>query len=268
MVSPFSGFLARAGMVPIPWGAVISKGGANRRSSAKVGSAMSRKYGTCGGCGNGGQPIGLSKGLWSRHGGHHGRPHPASSQASRPAGRNAWIRGVRLLGLPARSGHADRGDGKPAQACLRCRAVPFVSGLGNGPAAAPAGPSPRGHGAQDLRSATATRTAKAGREAPADERPNMWEILRRSCAKPAKSLHNVSYGAAMLADVLAGGGPAGANCPVAIVVISGGGKADRPVGSPEVKALVGWGHSTPQLMSPPSKNPGWIRQEGKQIDSS
>jgi len=47
-------------------------------------------------------------------------------------------------------------------------------------------------------------------------------------------------GAAMLAAVLAGGSPAGATCPVATVVISGGGKGDRPVESPEVKALGGW----------------------------
>jgi hypothetical protein len=45
----------------------------------------------------------------------------------------------------------------------------------------------------------------------------------------------------MLADVLAGVSPAGGNCPVATVVISGGGKGDQPVGSPEVKVSVGWG---------------------------
>jgi len=44
----------------------------------------------------------------------------------------------------------------------------------------------------------------------------------------------------MLADVLAGVSPAGENCPVATVVISGGGKGDQPVGSPEVKVSVGW----------------------------
>ena len=45
----------------------------------------------------------------------------------------------------------------------------------------------------------------------------------------------------MLADVLAGVSPAGGNCPVATVVISGGGKGDQPVGSPEVKVSVGRG---------------------------
>jgi len=46
----------------------------------------------------------------------------------------------------------------------------------------------------------------------------------------------VGLGAAMLAVVLVGESPAGGTCPVATVVISGGGKGDRPVESPEVKA--------------------------------
>ena len=54
-----------------------------------------------------------------------------------------------------------------------------------------------------------------------------------------KEPYGEGVGAAMLAAVLAGGSPAGATCPVATVVISGGGKGDRPVESPEVKAL-GW----------------------------
>ena len=49
-----------------------------------------------------------------------------------------------------------------------------------------------------------------------------------------------SPSAAMLADIPAGGSPAGATRPVGTVVISGGGKGDRPVESPEVKVSVGW----------------------------
>ena len=40
-----------------------------------------------------------------------------------------------------------------------------------------------------------------------------------------------------LVDVLAGASPAGADCPVGTVVISGGGAGDQTVGSPEVNAL-------------------------------
>ena len=47
-------------------------------------------------------------------------------------------------------------------------------------------------------------------------------------------------GAAMLVVVLAGVNPAGGTCPVATVVISGGGASDQSVESPEVKASVGW----------------------------
>jgi hypothetical protein len=46
--------------------------------------------------------------------------------------------------------------------------------------------------------------------------------------------------AAMLVGVLAGERPVGGTCPVATVVISGGGAGDQSVGSPEVKVLVGW----------------------------
>jgi hypothetical protein len=49
--------------------------------------------------------------------------------------------------------------------------------------------------------------------------------------------------AAMLVGVLAGVNPASGTCPVATVVISGGGAGDQSVGSPEVKVLVGWGRS-------------------------
>src|SRR6516162_5642378 len=47
-------------------------------------------------------------------------------------------------------------------------------------------------------------------------------------------------GAAKLVGVLAGESPAGGTCPVAPVVISGGGEGDQSAGSPEVKILVGW----------------------------
>jgi hypothetical protein len=46
--------------------------------------------------------------------------------------------------------------------------------------------------------------------------------------------------AAKLVGVLAGESPARGTCPVALVVISGGGAGDQSVGSPEVKVLVGW----------------------------
>jgi hypothetical protein len=44
----------------------------------------------------------------------------------------------------------------------------------------------------------------------------------------------------MLVGMLAGESPAGGTCPVATVVIFGGGASDQSVGSPKVKALVGW----------------------------
>jgi hypothetical protein len=44
----------------------------------------------------------------------------------------------------------------------------------------------------------------------------------------------------MLVGILAGESPAGGTCPVASVVISGGGAGDQSVGSPDVKVLVGW----------------------------
>jgi len=47
-------------------------------------------------------------------------------------------------------------------------------------------------------------------------------------------------GAAKLVGVLAGESPARGTCPVAPVVISGGGEGDQSAGSPEVKTLVGW----------------------------
>ena len=53
----------------------------------------------------------------------------------------------------------------------------------------------------------------------------------------------------MLVDVLADVRSAGGTCPVATVVISGGGASDQPVGSPEVNASVGWG----KLWSAPTR---------------
>ena len=47
-------------------------------------------------------------------------------------------------------------------------------------------------------------------------------------------------GAAKLVGVLAGESPARGTCPVAPVVIFGGGEGDQSAGSPEVKILVGW----------------------------
>jgi len=44
----------------------------------------------------------------------------------------------------------------------------------------------------------------------------------------------------MLVGMLAGESPVGGTCPVATVVISGGGAGDQSVGSPEVKVHVGW----------------------------
>lgn len=51
------------------------------------------------------------------------------------------------------------------------------------------------------------------------------------------AVHRISR-AAMLAAIPAGGNPAGGTCPVATVVISGSGKGDRSVESPEVKVSV------------------------------
>ena len=45
----------------------------------------------------------------------------------------------------------------------------------------------------------------------------------------------------MLVGTLAGERPVSGTCPVATVVISGGGAGDQSVGSPDVNVLVGWG---------------------------
>jgi hypothetical protein len=44
----------------------------------------------------------------------------------------------------------------------------------------------------------------------------------------------------MLVGTLAGERPVSGTCPVATVVISGGGAGDQSVGSPDVNVLVGW----------------------------
>ena len=44
----------------------------------------------------------------------------------------------------------------------------------------------------------------------------------------------------MLVGILSGESPVSGTCPVATVVISGGGAGDQSVGSPDVKVLVGW----------------------------
>jgi hypothetical protein len=46
--------------------------------------------------------------------------------------------------------------------------------------------------------------------------------------------------AAKLVDGPVGESPTRVTCPVAPVVISGGGAGDQSAGSPEVKVLVGW----------------------------
>jgi hypothetical protein len=62
------------------------------------------------------------------------------------------------------------------------------------------------------------------------------------------SQHNVGkIRAAMLVAVLAGESPAGGNCSVATVVISGSGASDQAAGSPEVKVSVGWRETFGQL---------------------
>ena len=53
--------------------------------------------------------------------------------------------------------------------------------------------------------------------------------------------------AAMLVAVLAGESPAGGNCSVATVVISGSGASNQAAGSPEVKVSVGWRETFGQL---------------------
>jgi len=59
----------------------------------------------------------------------------------------------------------------------------------------------------------------------------------------------------MLAAILVGVSPARGTCPVATVAISGDGKGDQFIGSPEVKVPVG----RAQML-------GQIRQGGKQLD--
>src|SRR5215469_13908460 len=67
------------------------------------------------------------------------------------------------------------------------------------------------------------------------------ELLQVSMATGEAVQGNPSRsGAAKLVGVLAGESPARGTCPVAPVVIFGGGEGDQSAGSPEVKILVGW----------------------------
>jgi hypothetical protein len=65
----------------------------------------------------------------------------------------------------------------------------------------------------------------------------------------------------MLVVALAGVNPAGGTCPVATVVISGGGASDQPVESPEVKASVGWGQPWSAPTREASKSTGRSESE-------
>src|SRR5438132_11067437 len=62
----------------------------------------------------------------------------------------------------------------------------------------------------------------------------------------------------MLTDVPAGASPAGGACPVATVVIAGGGKGDRPVGSPVVQVSGGqtrvWSDPTREASKPTGRS--------------
>ena len=60
----------------------------------------------------------------------------------------------------------------------------------------------------------------------------------------------------MLVDVPVGENPAGGTCPVATVVISGGGAGDQSAGSPDVNVLDGW----TQVWSAPTG--GLAKQQG------
>ena len=55
-----------------------------------------------------------------------------------------------------------------------------------------------------------------------------------------KESYAEGLGAAMLAAIPVGESPTGGTCSVATVVIPGGGKGDRLVESPGVKASVSW----------------------------
>jgi len=67
------------------------------------------------------------------------------------------------------------------------------------------------------------------------------ETRVRYAARIARRIFDsLRSGAAKLVGVLAGESPARGTCPVAPVVISGGGEGDQSARSPEVKVLVGW----------------------------
>jgi hypothetical protein len=71
-------------------------------------------------------------------------------------------------------------------------------------------------------------------------------------AQPLRRVYIPKEVAAKLVDVLVSESPTRGTCPVAPVVISGGGAGDQSVGSPEVKVLVGW-----------VERPGQLRQGGQ-----
>src|SRR5215470_8691541 len=73
-----------------------------------------------------------------------------------------------------------------------------------------------------------------------DEKPITLHADVRPASPVAPGREARRDSAVKLVDVLAGVSPAGANCPVGTVVISGDGAGDQTVGSPEVKALDGW----------------------------
>jgi hypothetical protein len=78
------------------------------------------------------------------------------------------------------------------------------------------------------------------------DRMRLTETRKTSARVPAKEVcpsarsREPRRAAAKLVGVLAGESPARGTCPVAPVVISGGGAGDQSVESPEVKVLVGW----------------------------
>ena len=77
------------------------------------------------------------------------------------------------------------------------------------------------------------------------------------CFQDFTSIGGGGGSAAMLAAILVGVSPARGTCPVATVAISGDGKGDQFIGSPEVKVPVG----RAQML-------GQIRQGDKQLDRS
>ena len=80
-----------------------------------------------------------------------------------------------------------------------------------------------------------------------DESPGCPEAMSRCGGNDLGGEQTWRPVAAMLVDVPVGENPAGGTCPVATVVIPGGGAGDQSVESPEVKVSVGWGETSGQL---------------------